>query len=41
MVSQMVIFLASMDLSMGQTFTVRTFTWTSGMDGAIEVMEVV
>jgi hypothetical protein len=41
MASQMVIFPTSMDLSAGQTFTIGTFTWTIGVDGAIEVMEVV
>jgi hypothetical protein len=41
MASQMVIFPASMVLPVGQTFTIGTFTWTTGVDGAIEVMEVV
>jgi hypothetical protein len=41
MASQMVIFPASMDLSAGQTFTIRTFTWTTGVDGSVEVMEAV
>jgi hypothetical protein len=39
MASQMVIFPASMDLLAGQTFMIGTFTWTTGVDGAIKVME--
>jgi hypothetical protein len=30
-----------MDLLAGQTFTIGTFTWTTGLDGAVEVMEAV
>jgi hypothetical protein len=41
MASQMVIFLAFMDLPTGQMFTIGTFTWTTSMDGAVKVMEVV
>jgi hypothetical protein len=41
MASQMVIFPASMDLLAGQKFTIGTFTWTTGVDGAVEVMEAV
>jgi hypothetical protein len=41
MVSQMVSFAASMVLLAGQTFTIGTFTWTTGMDGADKVMEAV
>jgi hypothetical protein len=41
MVSQMVSFPASMVLLVGQTFTIGTFTWATGVDGADEVMEVV
>jgi hypothetical protein len=41
MASQMVIFPASMVLPAGQTFTIGTFTWTSSVDGAVEVMEAV
>jgi hypothetical protein len=41
MASQMVIFLASMVLPAGQTFMIGTFTWTTGVDSAVEVMEAV
>jgi hypothetical protein len=41
MVIQMVIFPASMVLLAGQTFMIRTFTWTTGVDGAVKVMEAV
>jgi hypothetical protein len=41
MASQMVIFPASMVLSVGQTFTIGKFTWTTGVDGTIKVMEAV
>jgi hypothetical protein len=41
MVSQMVIFPASMMLLACQTFTIGTFTWTTSMDGSVEVMEAV
>jgi hypothetical protein len=41
MASQMVIFPTSMVLLAGQMFTIGTFTWTTGVDGAVEVMEVV
>jgi hypothetical protein len=37
----MVIFPASMDLPAGQTFTIGMFTWTTGMDGVVGVMEAV
>jgi hypothetical protein len=30
-----------MDLLAGQTFMIRTFTWTTSVDGAVEVMEAV
>jgi hypothetical protein len=35
----MVIFHASMVLPMGQTFTIGMFTWTTGVDGTVKVME--
>jgi hypothetical protein len=41
MASQMVNFPASMALSAGLTFTIGTFTWTTGVDGPAEVMEAV
>jgi hypothetical protein len=41
MAIQMVIFPASMVLPVGQTFTIRTFTWTTGIDGTVKVMEAV
>jgi hypothetical protein len=41
MASQMVIFPASMVLPVGQTFTIGTFTWTTSVDGAVKIMEVV
>jgi hypothetical protein len=41
MASQMVNFRASMALSAGLTFTIGTFTWTTGVDGPAEVMEAV
>jgi hypothetical protein len=41
MASQMVNFPASMVLPAGLTFTIRTFTWTTGADGPAEVVEAV
>jgi hypothetical protein len=41
MASQMVIFLASMELAVGLTFTVGTCTWTTGVDHAAGIMEAV
>jgi hypothetical protein len=41
MASQMVIFPASMVLEAGQTFTVRTFTWTSSVNGTAKIVEAV
>jgi hypothetical protein len=41
MASQMVNFLASMALLAGLTFMIRTFTWTTSVDGPAEVVEVV
>jgi hypothetical protein len=41
MASQMVNFPASMVLPVGLTFTIGTFTWTTGADGPAEVMEAV
>jgi hypothetical protein len=41
MASQMVNFPASMVLLAGPTFTIGTFTWTTGADGPAEAMEVV
>jgi hypothetical protein len=41
MASQMVIFPASTVLPTGQTFMIGMFTWTTGMDGVVKVMEVV
>jgi hypothetical protein len=41
MASQMVNFTASMVLLAGLTFTIRTFTWMTGVDGPAEVMEAV
>jgi hypothetical protein len=41
MTSQMVNFPASMVLPMGLTFTIRTFTLTTGADGPAEVVEAV
>jgi hypothetical protein len=41
MASQTVNFPASMVLPMGLTFTIGTFTWTTGVDGPAEVMEAV
>jgi hypothetical protein len=41
MASQMVNFRASMALPAGLTFTIGTFTWTTGVDGPAEVMEAV
>jgi hypothetical protein len=41
MVSQMVSFPTSIVLLAGQTFMIRMFTWTTGVDGAVKVMEVV
>jgi hypothetical protein len=41
MVSQMVIFPASMVLLVGLMFTIGTFTWTTAADGPAEVVEAV
>jgi hypothetical protein len=41
MAGQMVNFPASMILSVGLTFMIGTFTWTTGADGPTEVMEAV
>jgi hypothetical protein len=41
MASQMVNFTASMVLQAGLTFMIVTFTWTTGADGPVEVMEAV
>jgi hypothetical protein len=37
----MVIFPASMDVPASQTFTIGTFTWTTSVEGIVEVMEAV
>jgi hypothetical protein len=41
MVNQMVNFLASMVLPAGLMLMIRTFTWTTGIDGPGEVVEAV
>jgi hypothetical protein len=41
MASQMVNFTASMILSIGLTFTIGTFIWTTSADGPAEVVEAV
>jgi hypothetical protein len=41
MASQMVIFPTSMELAAGLTFMVGTCTWTTGVDHAVGIVEVV
>jgi hypothetical protein len=41
MASQMVNFPTSMDHSAGLTFMIGTFTWTTGINSPVEVVEAV